>query len=147
MSANTPQPMYSRVKATWRAGELLSCSLTSGANSSSGFASSHRRIVSHFAASYLSQPSGQPVPFQPRHNRAGRKMKRALAEKENRSLKSRRKLGDLLRGGYLTPVRFADEYDPTWFETLFQLSDRSSDAAGNPVAPTQAAISNFSSAI
>ncbi len=57
ISANTPHPRYSRVCATYRLGSKVSWARTSPAKSSSGFASSHRRMVSHFAASYLSQPS------------------------------------------------------------------------------------------
>jgi len=57
INANTPQPKYSRVYATYRPGSEVSWARTSAANSSLGFASSHRRMVSHLAASYLSQLS------------------------------------------------------------------------------------------
>ena len=67
-------------------------------------------MVIHFAASYLSQPSGQPAPFQP--------VIALLIERRNQTGQSEKVcnrrdaagLSYLCRRGYLTPVRFADEH-------------------------------------
>jgi glycine cleavage system aminomethyltransferase T len=50
ISANTPQPRYSRAYRTCATGAVSSSSRISCHSSSSGFASSQRRVLSHWAA-------------------------------------------------------------------------------------------------
>jgi sugar phosphate isomerase/epimerase len=85
----TPQPRYSRSYLTYRSGEAVSSARSWPASSSSGWASSQRRILSHCAATYRSQLSWlartisttlQPSsPNRPIRSGSGRKSSRPIA--------------------------------------------------------------------
>lgn len=143
MSANTPQPRYSRVKVTWRPGDVLSCSLTSCAKSSFGFASSHRRIVNHLAASYRSQPSGLPAPFQPCRSPVCRKRNEVGKGKKIGHRVGSACTGNIFCGGHLTPVRFTDHDDSASLRLFASSVIVPATPPAIHVAPTQAAISHF----